>query len=212
MQRSLPRALFLTAFLALFGCAAAPETANDDEDFTAAQDPREPDRAEVLQALKSANRKNLMPATVAFVSQASTHNTVALDAPFNGQAPRGTVNDTELLNRVYTELKAKRFSIAGKYATHDFSTCQFKVKGDFLGLSRETKVLSANMVAGNAMLAPEVPYSASNIATAKGIEKLITYKLTMTSLRVSLYLGRSRGQWKVLAIDTSEFACVGDGP
>lgn len=212
LSRAVSSALCFAAILTAFGCASTPEPVSDDEDFTAAQDPREPDRAAVLTALKSVNRTNLMPTSVAFVSQASTHNVVTLDATFNGQLSDRAAYDTALLNRLYSDLKAKRFSIAGKYAKFDYGTCQFQSKGDYLGLSTETKVLSANMIAGNAALSPTVAYTDANIASAKSIEKVITYKLTMTSQRVSLYLGRSRGQWKVLAIDTSEFACVGDGP
>lgn len=204
--------LALSSVLACASATSPQDEGSSDEDFTAAQDPREPDRAAVLQALKSTNRTSFMPATVAFVSEASTHNVVALGASMAGNIPAGTIANGDLLNQVSADLRKKKFAIAGKYASFDRSTCQFKSKGDYLGLSTQTTLLADNMAAGNAALAPTVAYTAEMLAAARNIDKQVKYKLTMTSQRVSLYLGKSGSQWKILAIDTTEFACLGDSP
>lgn len=53
----------------------------------------------------------------------------------------------------------------------------------------------------------EAVYSEADFATAKAVEASISYKLVLTNERLAVYLAKQGGTWKIVAIDSAEYAC-----
>lgn len=192
--------------LSTLACASSDNpisTDGDDEDLTAAVDASEPQRAEVVEALKKVNRAKLLPTGVAYVTYAGgTLDLVSLREPFSVKdedAPFGFPAARDML-------KTRGFRIVGKNVS--YRNCKFSGPNDYLLRVSSPRPLTDRMRAMNEKLAPDiVQYSDADFATAKALEARMTYKLTLTKESLSVYLGKENSTWKILAIDKSEYLC-----
>lgn len=188
------------ALLSLGGCASEAPAASDgaaDENFTAAAGAS----ADVVTALKKANRASLLPTrTVAWVYRPGAMDAVVLDQPYPGT---DRANETQFA-QVRDMLKTRGFYIVGK--TAPFKDCEFTAKNDYLGKVTAPTFLSKRMVAVNDAIG-ETVYSDADMTRAKAIEASISYKLVLTKEHVAIYLGKQGGVWKIIAIDDAEYSC-----
>lgn len=198
--------LILTLALpSLVACASSDSPTGDessaDENFTAAADASDPQRASLITALKKANRSSLLPTkSVAWVYRPGAMDAVILAQPFPGTEAPGSSeygNTREML-------KTRGFSIVGKNAP--FKDCEFTAKNDYLASVKNPTFLSKRMADLNAAMG-ETIYSAADIKAAKTIEATITHKLVLTKERLAIYIGKQGTTWKILGLDAAEYSC-----
>ena len=198
------RAVCLVA--ALFGTSLGCASASDpvvqgasDEDLANAGDGSDPLRAEVVNALRKANRKDLLPTKVAVLYMVPPSTQVTLDANYASY-------DEAVFAGLRKSLLTRGFVIS-KGKAPQFIPCDPGGTGDYLELVKNPTFISSAMESTNRDAGEPPTYTAADIEGAKAIEAKAMYRLTLTKERVDVYLGKVGPKWKILAVDGAFHSC-----